>query len=178
MVKEHAGKDIALSLLKMFQEYFICIGLWLGRILISKFIHLFFEFRIIFKVETKLSFIMLLHINSVSEFSEFLKVVPDRPFNLRILICYPDAGYGASGNSRFKLLCSSICNLLICPVRMFTDEFLDGFYELCSLKDLKKVLEYVPSFEGLPFSPTESTTPWAVKGSRFLTCEAHTTSGG
>ena len=47
-----------------------------------------------------------------------------------------------------------------------------------SLKDLKKVLEYVPGFEGLPLSPTESTTPWAVKGSRFLTCEGHTTSGG
>ncbi|MDL1964343.1 MAG: hypothetical protein LWW98_08440, partial [Deltaproteobacteria bacterium] len=74
-----------------------------------------------------------LHINSISDFSEFFKVVPGRPFNLCILICYPDTGYGASGNSRFKLLCSSICNLLICSVRMFTDEFLDGFADAVNI---------------------------------------------
>ncbi len=133
MVKEHASKDIPLSLLKMFQEYFICIGLWLGRIFISKFIYLFFEFRISLKVERKLSFIMLLHINSVSDFSQFLQIVLCRSFNLYILICYPDAGYGASGNSCFKLLCRSICNLLICPLRMFADEFLDGFADAVNI---------------------------------------------
>jgi hypothetical protein len=76
---------------------------------------------------------MLLHINSVCNFSQFLQIMPGGPFNLCILIRYPDASYGASGNSCFKLLCRSICNLLICPLRMFADEFLDGFADAVNI---------------------------------------------
>ena len=72
MVKEHARKDIPLSLLKAIQKFFICIGLWLGRILLNKSIYLLFELGINLKVERELSLVVLFHINTISNFSQLL----------------------------------------------------------------------------------------------------------